>query len=274
MKNLAKNLSFEVVNNPIKLGDQVLSDYQALSRSDNGHILNVTKKSYTPFSNSDFEKLVNDVSNVANMEIEGYQEYDGGKKVIAYLINTNNNKILDYDIKDYLVVANSHDSSTGLFITSTSTMIRCDNQWSRLKKQQRVLSAQHSEYSIKRAINFPHEIEIFNNLKKEEIGLFEKMSKVKIDQGIIDSLVNRLLDVDRKLEGKDKLSTKAVNIKEKLLESIYTETNDLGNNLFGFFHGVTHYTTHKRNEKENSNALFGSSKIMNDKAMLLAYELI
>lgn len=276
MKNLLiQSLSFEVQSQKLQTLDGLtLPDHQCLRRSDDNGILNVCKNSYTPFYNHQFTDLVNEVSRVSNMPLEGYQEFDGGKKVIAYLINENQTKLLDYEVKDYLVIANSHDSSTKLFITSTSEMIRCQNRWSRLQRQARALSVQHSAKSIAQAVNFPREIEIFNNLKIRENTMFQAFEKVKIDNGILDSLVTRLLDLDKKMDGREKLSTRASKIKESLMDSIERETKDLGNNLFGFFHGVTHYTTHIRKEKEESFGLFGTNKILNDKAIELALELV
>jgi hypothetical protein len=56
--------------------------------------------------------------------------------------------------------------------------------------------------------------------------------------------------------------------------SINIETADLGNNLFGLFNSVTHYTTHKLKNENTFGNLFGTANKINEKAYDLVLELI
>jgi hypothetical protein len=56
--------------------------------------------------------------------------------------------------------------------------------------------------------------------------------------------------------------------------SIVSETKDLGTNLFGLFHAVTHYTTHKVKGENVFGNLFGTVYNMNEKASQFVAELV
>ncbi len=65
------------------------------------------------------------------------------------------------------------------------------------------------------------------------------------------NLINNLL----KISSDDDISTRKLNMKNELRDSIERERNALGNNRFADFNGVTYWTTHVRKSKEK---IFGN----------------
>jgi hypothetical protein len=103
----------------------------------------------------------------------------------------------------------------------------------------------------------------------------EQLSWVKIDDSIKDALVERLTRMNDEEKLGNEVSTRKRNIITNLNSSIDRECADLGDNAFGLFNGITHYTTHIKNLK---NAIFGnpfgSANELNQTAFKFCTELI
>lgn len=107
--------SWDVVEKPIYSNNQVLSGYKAIFRSDTNHLLNVCKDSYTPTTNERFMEVVQKMNDITGFPVKCFDEFDGGKKVLAFLQCTEPIQVGGHSFEDYLMIGNSHDSSTGRF---------------------------------------------------------------------------------------------------------------------------------------------------------------
>lgn len=267
----SKHIAWEVESKFIYDENQfVIPNHKMLSRSDNGGFLNICKDSYTPLSNVKFMNTVDKMASITKMDVKGYTEMDGGKKVISY-IDAGNKSIAGYDYENYMVLGNSHDYSSGFFMASTNEMLRCQNQFSRLHKGKK-FSIQHTS-SIELNINLL--LRRFESWMIEQEKLEDSLnrwSKVTIDAGLKEALVKRLVNIE--LGKEDSVSTRKTNKMKDVTRAINLETGELGDNLLGLFQGLTYYTTHILKQKQNVYGnIFGSAATMNNDAYDLMGEI-
>lgn len=254
-------LAWEIIEKPIYANNRQLTGHKAIFRNDNGTLLNVAKTSYTPTPNTRFLEVVNRMSDITGFPVKCFHTFQGGRKVLAFLECTDPIKVCGYDFDSYMLIGNSHDSSTGFFIGNSNRMIRCQNRFSRVFHQLQVNHTRNHDARIDQLLRY------FEQYQKEEKKLFEtyeRFANVKIDESISQALIERLANMNEEERlGKVHVSTRKANIIGDLHVSIDRETLALGDNLFGLFNGITHYTTHARKTKEKvfCNALGGLNTI-------------
>lgn len=246
--------SWDVVEKPIYSNNQVLSGYKAIFRSDNNHLLNVCKDSYTPTTNERFMEVVQKMNDITGFPVKCFDEFDGGKKVLAFLQCTEPIQVGGHNFEDYLMIGNSHDSSTGFFMGNSNMMIRCKNRFSKVFRQLKVHHTKHHDTKIDQLLRY---FETFMQEREKLFDQFERLRNVSIDSSIKSALVERLarMTQEEKL-GTAELSTRKANVVNAMNYSIERECTDLGDNLFGLLNGITHYTTHIKKPKE---AVFGNA---------------
>ncbi len=259
MQNLQQNttlegLDWEVIEKPIYSNNQPLKNHKALFRNDTNVLLNVTRTSYTPTTNARFLEVVNKMSEVTGFPIRCFDEFEGGKKVLAFLECVEPIKVLDYDFQDFMLIGNSHDSSTGFFIGNSNQMTRCSNRFSKVFRQLQVHHTRNHNAKIDQLIGH---FQTFMNERKQLFAKMEQFAKVEIDDSIKEALIQRLAGMtnEEKLGNKE-ISIRKENIIHELWKSVDKECLALGDNLFGLFNGATHFTTHSRKVKE---PIFGNA---------------
>lgn len=237
-----------------------LSDYKTILRGDNGDLLNVCKNTYTPQTNAQFIDAVERFASVTNFPVEAIYEVDGGKKMLGYLRCTETFEVGGFEFKDYLMLGNSHDGSTGFFVGNSNIMVRCNN---RFAQQFRMLKVRHCS-SLHNGVN--QILSGFESYKRELSGYYktlDEFSKVEVSEEIKQSLIARLANLsNEEILGDKEISTKKRNIMTSIDESLSCEMEDIGFNLYGLFGGVTHYTTHVLKGADES-GMFGRAKILN-----------
>lgn len=190
-----------------------------------------------------------------------------GKTVLAFLRNIQPNlKLAGLDVKEYLVIGNSHDGSRKLFVGSCQTLIRCENQFYTivpflLAKHVHGFSLQNDFVNVLRSQYEAGRMQLYNRL--------EMLSSKKVNHELIEDLLIYMLSSDKFVCSDERRkeildSDKALNI----LRCIGKETSDLGQNAFGLFNGVTWYTTHEmRRYKDNFGNTSGLAQELNAKAL-------
>jgi hypothetical protein len=112
------------------------------------------------------------------------------------------------------------------------------------------------------------QIKLYRDYEKTLYNNFEKFQDVKIDEKLIQECVARLVNMtDEERLDKELISTQKLNKMDDIMASIRTETAELGNNGWGLFNGVTHYTTHVMKGKQGVvGNMFGAKNTANQKA--------
>ncbi|GAB2614018.1 DUF932 domain-containing protein [Belliella aquatica] len=264
IKPISSELDWEIQTERLfNKNGHTLKNYKMLTRSDNGALLNVCKRSYTPTPNMKFKDVVESMIKITGMEFHGFSEFQGGKKIIAYL-KSDRRKIAGFDFDNYMVIGNSHDYSTGFFIASSHTMLRCENQFSRMYKG-RAFSIPHTAAIDARIDDL---ILSFETYMEEQRRLERKLTlwkEIDVDPILVEMMIERVLNIE--LGNEDSIGTRKKNKIESLSNSLKKETGDIGNNLMGLFQGVTHFTTHVYSQKEKVfGNIFGTVAELNNRA--------
>jgi len=247
--------------------------YTALKRNDNGDTLYITRKTYTETKNSTFMEYTHKLSEASGFAVEGFAEFDGGKKVLGYLRSTEDfvHKYLGLKSENYLVFGNSHDGSTPLFVGSVNFLLRCSNQYGRIMKGLKVRHTKNHDFRVEEFIRL---VASFQAEKEAEAIMLQKMSQIKIDAKILDSLANRLLKIDEtKMKEGDILHPVTGRNKANLMDSLLKETSDLGMTLFGAFNGITHYSTHTKKSTDAYGNILGGNMKFNEQGLLICSEI-
>ena len=265
-------LDWDIIEKPIFANNKQIIGYKSIFRSDNGNLLNIAKTSYTPTHNEKFIEVTEKLHEITGFPIQNYYEVDGGKKVLSFLECTESIQVCGHEFKDFLMIGNSFDGSTGFFIGNSNVMIRCKNRFS---KNFRQLQVNHTKNNSLRVDGLVEYFDSFMNQRKQLFENMERFSDVKIDESIIKSLVERLAKMNEEERLGNEVSTRKSNIISNMNYSIQKECLDLGDNAFGLFNGITHYTTHVKNAKNTTfGNPFGTANELNQTAFKFCNDLV
>lgn len=265
-------IDWEVEERPIFANGLKITGYKGLFRGNSDNLLSIQKSSYTPTPNSRFIEVAEKLNEITGFPIKNYFDIDGGKKTLAFLECTEPIQVCGHEFKDYLMLGNSFDGSTGFFIGNSSMMVRCSNRFS---KNFRQLQVMHTKNNSQRIDDLCRTFDMFMNQRKQLFKQMETFEQVKIGDSIKKALIERLTRMtDEEKLGTD-ISTRKSNIISLINNSIETECRALGNNTFGLFNGITHYTTHVKQSKSGIfGNPFGSLNDMNQTAFKFCNELV
>ena len=242
--SLEKTLNWEAEKHPIYRADgTIIEGWAEVRRDDNNEVLNICKSSYNIESNKTLVDNANLLAEKTGFEVAGFDTFQGGRKVLAFLKNPDMNQIGGNNMQDYLLIGNSHDYSSSFWIGNTSVMLRCSNQFTYSNKQ---FSVRHTTNNQDRIDNLIKGFERYISQNELLYQDFNKLLNTEIDSETIDRVVNRVVGIN----ARDIPSTRKINIKKDIISSVHRECFDLGRNAWGLFNGFTHYTTHVRNTKE------------------------
>ena len=276
MKNLKKTFNWEVIENPVFINGIQHPKKKALMRSDTGAILSINSNRYRVFSNQKFERLIDRLVNLSGFEFMGYEEFQNGKRVLGFLKNTRPNlKICGQAVKDYLVIGNSHDGSSKIFIGTSNFIFRCENQFTEKIRTYELTHIHELDFSDQ---DLTRLLDVYEHSRRNYYRSMEQLSLVPLTNDMVKELVNKLLQTEQPafaksdLENRSPLPPQLSNKERMFRESIVKETAALGNNLWGLFNGVTHYATHHINSNSflNSN---GASLEFNQKGLDICLDL-
>ena len=267
-----ETLEWDIIEKPIYANNKQIVGYKGIFRSDNDKLLNVAKASYTPTRNEKFIEVTEKLHEITGFPIQNYYDVEDGRKILAFLECTEPIQVCGYEFKDYLMIGNSFDGSTGFFIGNSNMMVRCSNRFS---KNFRQLQVNHTKNNNLRIDGLVQYFDMFMNQRKQLFENMERFSAVKIDDAIKKALVERLTRMSEEEKLGTDISTRKSNIISSINYSIDRECADLGNNAFGLFNGITHYTTHIKNSKTNAfGNPFGSLNELNQTAFKFCEQLI
>lgn len=266
-KQLSPTLDWDVKVQPLYTINDKYSGNKAIMRNDDNKVLGVVSENYKPFMNRELVRLCKSIEKSGNYKIEGYAEFRNGKLILAFIRNINDNlRISGLELEEYLVIGNSHDKSRQIYVGSSHTMTRCENQYYQsleLLKMKHFSNNRISE-SVVRSIRDSYETR-----RKHLYKNIEFLNSAQINRQLVDDLLVLLLQTER-LFGHDATKDIILNSDRAaiLRKSIERETRELGNTAFGLLNGVTYYTSH---ELKNNPANFGNSTglaaELNSKAM-------
>jgi hypothetical protein len=263
---LQPKLNWDIRLEPVTINNSFDTGKKAIIRNDNQQLLGIVGKHYEPVSNSQLMDFTHALTKSGEFELQGFDELNDGKVILAFLKNTNPNlKINGCLNEEYMFVGNSFDGTKRFHIGTASNLVRCANQFSSTLK---VFSKKHTSFMD---INDTIAQNIIRNYKAKKGILYESfdgMETVRVDESVITKLIKEvhlMLATDSKaIKQKDWTSSPSM---LTLRKSIDREMKDLGNNAFGLFNGVTWYTTHEmRTSDLVTSQISGTANLINQKA--------
>lgn len=263
---LQPTLNWDIRLEPVTINNTIDTGKKAIIRNDNQRLLGIVGKQYEPVSNYQLMEFTHALTKSGEFELQGFDELNDGKVILAFLKNTNPNlKINGCLNEEYMFVGNSFDGTKRFHIGTASNLVRCANQFSSTLK---VFSKKHTSFMD---INDTIAQNIISNYKAKKGILYESfdgMETVRVDESVITKLIKEvhlMLATDSKvIKQKDWTSSPSM---LTLRKSIDKEMRDLGNNAFGLFNGVTWYTTHEmRTSDLVTSQISGTANLINQKA--------
>lgn len=270
---MLEKLSFEIKESPVLYdvdGNRLNSKtHKVLYRSDNGMPLSVMKNSYTPTLNQHFMETTDELQRISGFKNCGYSELNGGAIVISHLKNTQEDLFIGgHKIDDYLITGSSCDGKYAWFLGTTTVLLRCTNQFSKMNQVQKV---RHTKSSPKKIDELVRSLEVYFKGRQEMYQNFNRMQDYVVDDEIRDAAILYLLKLDEQEIIEGNLSTRLMNRAETVAMALEHEMSDVGDSLWGLFNGMTYYTTHILKQKEAAfGNMFGPAGQLNQRAYSFA----
>jgi hypothetical protein len=281
-KKKTTSLDWEINIQPVYAeGQHLLRGYQSILKGEpkedgENIVLSVMKDSYHPRTNENFMQIVNELAVTANTGAPEYSEYDSGKKVLAYLKNPKSNSIGGHPISDQILVGNSFDGSTSLFVATVINYKGANFTYMNKKAAFRV---SHRTKDLDQLFDYIEMMQDYEEEKELLFNRFEDMAEVEINDDIIEDFIKAIIQYKTEdEEGNEvEISTKTQNKIDKMKDAIRMKREELGDNVWALFNGVTHYTTYlyvggrKRNVDGN---MYGTQNTYNQRALNYCLDLL
>jgi len=255
------SLSWEVVEKPVfDERGQTIKNYKTLVRSDNFKHLSIVTDKYTVTPNQFFLSFVFQLAKATGWKVERFGEVQEGRKILAFLKQENNN-LAGFKADKYLLIGNSHDSSSAFFIGSTSILARCENQFTQRHQKIKFFHSANQQNALQM-----FDFNTFLSIEQRHEEQLKQMQNKALAPADKDNFIKHTLNIEDLSKSRNA---------EMLSASIERETSDLGKNVFGLLQGATYYTTHekKQNKKVFGN-VFGGAAQTNARAFEFCENLI
>jgi len=272
----------DINGNPIK-------GYKEITRDDDGSSIAVMKDSYTPMTTQQFSDTANEVAEQIGGTGLVFKDWNSTDKAVnigkaAPVVTCQMEiseplEIAGSKITGKLTIGVGFDGGRSFFIGHTNTYLRCTNAFSSIVKD---FKSRLTVNNMVRVEDIIKNIGTYSDYEKKLYENFQRFQNVKVDEKIVQECVSRLLklsDEERAMSPKELLeamSSQKLNKRDDILASVRTEMAELGNNAWGLFNGVTHYTTHVMNSRGSNelSTMFGAKNEANQIAYGLGLELL
>lgn len=273
----ANGLDFEIQKEPLTgFTSGRETPYFGLFNSVTNECINTVKAGYHVSQNADILDLVLQGSEMFGDEISITKagSINGGRKVFIQLKIKGVGIVANDIIERYITIIDSNDGSTSLSVGIGDYTMSCENQFYKFYKAGEA-KFRHSASLAEKLKTLPSLIETALSESHKQIDIYTKLAEVEISDIAKHSLVKQVLGHDRHFtspENYAKLSTRSLNIMDKLYNNISREIEDKGQNLWGLHSGVTRFTTHdssapKRDNGRIETLLQGNNYDMNQKSL-------
>ncbi|HIP31407.1 MAG TPA: DUF932 domain-containing protein [Crocinitomicaceae bacterium] len=272
----------DIHGNPIK-------GYKQITRDDDNSSIAVMKESYTPMTTQQFSDTANEVANSiggTGLEFKDWNDNSvngqmgTNKPVVTCQMKISEPlEIAGSKIEGKLTIGVGFDGGRSFFIGHTNTYLRCTNEFSSIVKD---FKSRLTVNNMVRVEDIIKNIQTYKDYEKSLYENFERFQNVKVDEKIVQECLARLvgLTVEERAmsikERNNELSTQKLNKMDEILASIRPEMSELGNNAWGIFNGVTHYSTHimKSRGSNELSTMFGAKAKINKIAYDFCLELL
>ena len=239
-------LNWVVEKQPLLLPSGKPSGLFGVVRKDTDTCFTSASEQYEVFQNQELADLVQEVGQVVGVDVAKGGLFNNGGKVYLQ-IPLGDKQVGNDTIKRFATALNSHDGTTALKWGASNITISCSNTFNAASKS--------LENSVRHYKNMRQAVEAslsaVKNIQLQDETLFEQFQRLadkSASKEHVQKVIQAVTGVDTSLKASDAekaFSTRARNQAYDLATSITREMSYKGDNLWGLFSGVTHYTTHK-----------------------------
>ena len=274
-------LDWQVTEQPIytqlEHGLSPVATHKSLVRSTDHQLLGIVSNGYQPLQNHDafswFDFLLHD----SDVNLEAAGSLKEGKRIwVLAKINQNPTDIIKDDpVEPYLLLSNSHDGSTAIWIQFTPIRVCCQNTLSY------ALSKRQSNLSAGRAFRIRHQGNIQSKLNQAQNALdfarqrfaiatdeYKAMASVQLNQDDLDLYLSLVLDTD---------TPQSVRAYPQIVANFEQGRGNKGQTLWDAYNGVTEWLDYQRGNSDSSrleSSWFGNSAKIRALAHSSALELV
>lgn len=286
MENFKNAFEWDIKQTPIyDAQGNVIKGYKEITRDDDDSTIAVMKNSFTPMTTAEFTDTVETISKNIGADIAGYEDWAVGKTmgkahnvITAQLKITDALEIAGSKIEGFLTIGVGFDGGRSFYVGHTNEYLRCSNQWGRIITE---MTSRLTKNNMLRVEDIVNSIQFYRDYEKKLYDSFKKFQEVKIDEKVIQECIARLVGLtseERAMTPKERieaLSTQKLNKIDDIAAALRSECAELGDNAWGLFNGVTYYTTHVMNSRnqEMFGNLFGAKNTANQTVFDLCTEL-
>jgi len=266
MKELQQSLDWDVQVKEIKIPGTNRRNRFALTKTGTGELIGIRSNRYYPVYNKDMEMIKERILETNGFTFKGYQQFSNGKRLLAFFENKRKDLQLGgQDVKDYLIIGNSHDTTSKLFIGTSNYMFRCENQFS---EKIRSIEWKHNRPFDIEQIQIEEVIQFYEIGRRELYRKMERLKEVEADMELIHRLARQLMGTNEKSEVlMDVPQLKNNKQTIQFLNCIEQEVLELGPTLWGVFNGVTRYTSNYLKGNPGFGVVNGKGEQMNRELM-------
>lgn len=254
-------LNWDVEKQPLLLPSGTESGFFGIVRKDTEKVFTTATQQYEVFQNNELSDLVQEVGQVLGVDVVRGGLFNGGGKVYLQVPMEDERVGTDL-VRRYATAINSHDGTTALRWGASSVTISCSNTFNAASRSLKD-SVRHTA-NMRKAVE--DSLRAIKGIKEADATLydmFRKMVDVRTNERQIQKVVDAVVGVDilkTRSVANDEYSTRRLNQARDLVTSITREMSYKGDNLWGLFSGVTHYTSHKagRTDSRDSSKMAGA----------------
>jgi hypothetical protein len=274
MTNFKNAFGWDIKQTPIyNAQGEVINGYKEITRDDDESLIAVMKKTFHPMTTQEFTDVVEKIASQVGAEVAGYEDWERGtnmgarKQVITAQIKMSEPlHISGSKIQGYLTIGVGFDGGRSFFVGHSNEFLRCTNQFGAIISE---MTSRLTKNNMIRVDDIVNSIGIYSDYEKALYSSFERFQSIKIDEKVIKECMARIagLSQEERLDSR-LISTQKLNKIDEVMASVRTECAELGQTAWGLFNGVTHYTTHVMNSRNQDmfGNLFGSKNTANQVA--------
>lgn len=270
---ISAGLDWKVIEEPVyRLKDgapQEIPGYKSLVRDSDNSTLGVVSNYYTPLQNADAFKWFNFLLHEGEASLEAAGSIKSGRRVwILAKLNLEAMEVQDGDaVYPYLLLHNSHDGSTAVWLQFTPIRVVCWNTLSAAARSRhqdeqtgKALRIRHSS-SVNQQMEIAQQvIDVASKQFTSSIADFRRMARKSISRELFELYVGKVLGTETPT------STKAYPQIEANFEA---GRGNQGKTLWDALNGVTEWLDYQRGRSEATrleSAWFGNSAQLRIKA--------
>lgn len=254
-----------------------IPNYKQLKRSSDRKTLGIVSTQYHPLQNLKAFQWFNFLLHEGSASLEAAGALKGGKRIwVLARVNQDELEVKDGDtVKPYLLLSNSHDGTSAVWIQFTVIRTVCWNTLSAAlssryeqERQKTAIRIRHSASLDEQLTIASHALDFARQQFTQSIAEYRAIAKQQIDKERFEVYVAKVLQVD------DPLAIRAFDqIKANFLEG----RGNQGETLWDAYNGVTEWIDHQRGRSTATrleSAWFGDGSRLRTRAHEVALDLL